>query len=47
MIVEENSTREAVEAEQRETELRERIKGLEARGHQVEEGSLWGEIMEI
>ncbi|PIC41465.1 hypothetical protein B9Z55_008869 [Caenorhabditis nigoni] len=39
MIVEENSTREAVEAEQRETELRERVKVLEAKGHQVEEGA--------
>ncbi|CAB3401904.1 unnamed protein product [Caenorhabditis bovis] len=39
MLVEETSTREAVEAEQRETELRARIKALEARGHAAETGA--------
>ncbi|CAI2349323.1 unnamed protein product [Caenorhabditis sp. 36 PRJEB53466] len=39
MIVEENSTREAVESEQRETELRARVRELEARGHAAEEGA--------
>lgn len=39
MIVEETSTREAVEAEQRETELRARVRELETKGHQVEEGA--------
>lgn len=39
MIVEETSTREAVESEQRETELRARVRELEAKGHAVEEGA--------
>lgn len=39
VIVEETSTREAVESEQRETELRARVKLLEAKGHQVQEGA--------
>ncbi|CAI5444503.1 unnamed protein product [Caenorhabditis angaria] len=39
MIVEENSTREAVESEQRETELRQRVRELEASGNAQKMGA--------